>query len=352
MNKKKVLAQLKKKDKSFKSSLLSVREDSEEDNYSKMEIENSEEDLSDEEFLDTRKRAVTISTLNVRSPLKRPKKKTRMSAKYTKCSPLFSAQKKFDKDSYEQDVYFDNTLQKLKDFKIKGNLKNSEITPKLRAKMMDWMVEVLKLYNQREETIYRAFYLLDLYLQKKNIPVSYLHLIGTTCIMIASKNEEVRFIPISVILEKITYQKFTKEDLLAAELEILLTINFRVNHPNLYDVCCCAFNLLDLKEDKIISFLKNSTHLITKMCLFSYEIMQKFGYNEIASLAIILVLKLIENLHPGRNFDKLIKKVVEKFNVKKEYLIENLDFLKDFVFNFDSNFTFIRNLKRFYTFSF
>lgn len=352
MEKKQVQLNMSKRDLSYKSSLLSVKEDPEEDNYSKMEIEHSDSDISEEQFINTRKRAITISTtMNHQSPLRRKKGKKRVSAKFTKTSPFLSAKKNKLTKQKESQTYFNNTFQKLKNFKI-TNLKKSEITPKLRSKIMDWMVEVLKLYNQREETIYRSFYLLDLYLQKKKIDINYLHLIGTACILIASKNEEVNFLPTEIILEKIAYNKFTKAELLAAELDILNAIDFRVNFPSIYDILTCTFNLLDFKDTKILGFLRNSSLLITKMCLFSNEVCEKFTLNDIAGLSVILVLKLIENLHPGRNFDKFIKDIVCKFCMNKRKVIEYLGFIKNFVFNFDDNFPHIRNLKRFYTFSF
>lgn len=353
MDKKIVQIKNAKRDLSYKSSLLSVKEDPREDNYSKMDIENSESELSEVEFsyLETRKRAITISTMNMQSPLRKKKRRRKLSAKFTKCSPFLSGKKKKDGKKKESEIYFNNTFQKLKNFKI-TNLKKSEITPKLRSKIMDWMVEVLKLYNQREETIYRSFYILDLYLQKKKININYLHLIGTACIFIASKNEEVNFLPTQIILDKICYNKFTKKDLLAAELDILNTINFRVNFPSIYDILTCTFNLLDISDNKIKGFLKNSCLLITKMCLFSDVMCKRFTLNYIAGLSVILVLKLIENLHPGRNFDKFIKNIVCKFEMDKRKVIENLSFIKNFVFNFDETFPFIRNLKRFYTFSF
>lgn len=85
-----------------------------------------------------------------------------------------------------------------------------------RAKMMDWMIEVLKIYNQREETIYRAFFLLDLFLLKSESPLSVnnLHLVGTACLMLASKHEEVAFIHTDTIIKNIAYGKFTLEELL------------------------------------------------------------------------------------------------------------------------------------------
>ena len=76
---------------------------------------------------------------------------------------------------------------------MQGILENHSVNERLRAKMMDWMIEVLKIYSQREETIFRAFYLLDYFLLKSpdSIQAKNLHLLGTVCLMIASKNQEV-----------------------------------------------------------------------------------------------------------------------------------------------------------------
>lgn len=72
-------------------------------------------------------------------------------------------------------------------------LKNHEITERLRAKMIDWMIEVLKIYKQKEQTIFKSIFIMDLFFIKcpEKIKNSQLHLIGTVCLMIASKNEEV-----------------------------------------------------------------------------------------------------------------------------------------------------------------
>lgn len=82
--------------------------------------------------------------------------------------------------------------------------------------MMDWMVEVLKIYQQREETIFRAFFLLDYFLWKcpEKVPGKKLHLIGTICLMIASKNTEVQYIHTDQVVKNIAYDKFSKEEIL------------------------------------------------------------------------------------------------------------------------------------------
>ena len=84
----------------------------------------------------------------------------------------------------------------MSNIKLWGLLDIHGVNERLRAKMMDWMIEVLKIYQQKEETIFRAFYLLDIYLWhcKERVRADKLHLLGTVCVMIASKNQEVKFI--------------------------------------------------------------------------------------------------------------------------------------------------------------
>lgn len=64
---------------------------------------------------------------------------------------------------------------------------------------------------------------MDYFLWKctKSVGAKQLHLIGTACLMIASKNEEVRYIHVDSVLKKIAYDKFTKEELLETEFYIL-----------------------------------------------------------------------------------------------------------------------------------
>lgn len=81
----------------------------------------------------------------------------------------------------------------MKHFKLPNFLDKHGVNERLRAKMFDWMIEVLKIYQQKEETIFRAFYLMDYFLWKcvEKVPGKKLHLVGTVCLMMASKNTEV-----------------------------------------------------------------------------------------------------------------------------------------------------------------
>lgn len=62
-----------------------------------------------------------------------------------------------------------------------GNpLTNHEVTAKMRAKMVDWMIEVFAVYKKSEDTYFEAVYLLDKYLAQTDdmLEDSQVHLTG------------------------------------------------------------------------------------------------------------------------------------------------------------------------------
>lgn len=72
-------------------------------------------------------------------------------------------------------------------------LLNHKITPALRARMVDWMIEVLTNFKCDDQTFFLASSLLDRFL--KNSPrvleIGELHLIGVTSMFVASKYEDI-----------------------------------------------------------------------------------------------------------------------------------------------------------------
>lgn len=70
------------------------------------------------------------------------------------------------------EVYGFDTLKNLYERELrtraKGNLDNHEINPMVRAKMVDWMVEVLSLFGLSQDTFMLAVHIMDNYLGKTN----------------------------------------------------------------------------------------------------------------------------------------------------------------------------------------
>ena len=212
-----------------------------------------------------------------------------------------SSAKRRPKKEVEADIFFDLTMQKLHGLNIRNFLESHDINERFRAKMMDWMIEVLNLSKQKEETVFRAFHIMDLYFARarERVSVDRLHLIGSVCMFIASKQEETAAISLDSLLKTICRDKFTKEEVLTAELEILSAIEFRVHFPSIFELARCAFNLLDLEDPEVREFCLKGSLLIAKMCLFSYEMVNAFSFEEVTGFSMILSLKLVESFRKG-----------------------------------------------------
>ena len=212
---------------------------------------------------------------------------------------------------------------------------------------MDWMIEVFKIYKQREETVFRAFALLDGYLHKspRRLHNHELHLIGSACMMIASKAEEVAPLRLPVMLEEICKNKFSKTTLLAQELEVLSTVDFNTSTPTVFELIRCALRLLDVGEGEVRKFIVNVSLLISKMCLFSLPLMNRCDLNVIAAAAVCLALKLVENLQTDFESDSHIAKIAQQFELETHSLMPLLRDIHLFLTSFDKELPFVKNLK-------
>ena len=69
--------------------------------------------------------------------------------------------------------------------------KQTDINAKMRAILIDWLVEVHLKFKLMPETLYLTINLIDRYLEKETIMRNKLQLVGVTAMFIASKYEEI-----------------------------------------------------------------------------------------------------------------------------------------------------------------
>lgn len=90
-------------------------------------------------------------------------------------------------------------------------LKQHPITSTIHLKMIDWMIEVLSVYQSSNETFYLGIKIMDLYIHKaQNLKSSNIHLIGVTSMFIASKYEDVYPISLNIFVKKIGHNQFSQ----------------------------------------------------------------------------------------------------------------------------------------------
>lgn len=91
-------------------------------------------------------------------------------------------------------------------------LEKHSISKMLRAKMIDWMIEVLCSYKCRNQSFFLAQNYLDRYLQlaDKSLTSSDLHLYGVAAMFMACKYEEIYPFKMKLVVKKIAHDKLSK----------------------------------------------------------------------------------------------------------------------------------------------
>jgi hypothetical protein len=112
-------------------------------------------------------------------------------------------------------------------------LKCHQVNGVYRAKMVDWMVEVLTAFKCSDQTFFIAVNLMDRYLnalseEKKQLELHELHITGVTCMFMASKYEDVYPLLMKTVFNKIGHKKISVDAIRAKELDILRAIGFMI----------------------------------------------------------------------------------------------------------------------------
>ena len=102
------------------------------------------------------------------------------------------------------------------------------ITAEMRAILVDWMVDVSQKFKLLPQTLFMAVGLLDRFMSLRQVEQSKLQLAGITCVMIIGKYEEI-FPPTVKDYIEVCDGIYTPRELLEAEGEVLLTLNFDLN---------------------------------------------------------------------------------------------------------------------------
>ena len=179
---------------------------------------------------------------------------------------------------YENDFY---KIKKKLEINIPKNniLLIHKISSFLRSKLIDWMIEVFNAYSSEKQTFFISVQILDLYIYqtKKILTDLDLHLIGITCILIASQFEDLFPIQMNELINKIGYKLFTKNEIINKEIEIISTIGFSLFNSTTYDfILIYIFDFYYCNKEKIeklnmenyLNSIENTSIFLAKMlCL-------------------------------------------------------------------------------------
>jgi len=136
-------------------------------------------------------------------------------------------------------------------------IKQPDITYPMRAILVDWLVEVGEEYKLQPETIYLAVNYIDRFLSYMSVQRAKLQLVGTACMFIAAKYEEI-YPPEVTEFVYITDDTYTKKQVLRMEHLVLKVLNFDLAIPSALTFANLFCKMSESEE--------KATHLAQYLC--------------------------------------------------------------------------------------
>eukprot|EP01038_Epipyxis_sp_PR26KG_P007095 gene7095-9680_t len=155
------------------------------------------------------------------------------------------------------------------------------INEKMRAILVDWLVEVHLKFKMVPESLYMTVNIIDRYLQLKSVRRSKLQLVGVAALLIAAKYEEI-YPPELRDLVYITDRAYNKVEILEMESEIVNTLEYKFTVPTIHSFLC-----RHLKAAHADRTMVQLSCFLTERILQEYS-MLKFSPSMIAASAVFI----------------------------------------------------------------
>ncbi|XP_022603824.1 G2/mitotic-specific cyclin-B2 isoform X1 [Seriola dumerili] len=164
-----------------------------------------------------------------------------------------------------------------------------EITDRMRALLIDWLVQVHSRFQLLQETLYLTVAILDRFLQVQPVSRRKLQLVGVTAMLVACKYEEM-YAPEVGDFAYITDNAFTKSQILQMEQLVLETLKFQLGRPLPLHFLRRASKVAnsDVERHTLAKYLMELT-------LLDYD-MVHYRPSEIAAASLCLSQLLLEGL--------------------------------------------------------
>lgn len=186
-----------------------------------------------------------------------------------------------------EDLYL-NLIQEEKSYpKIKSYIsKQTDISGRMRAMLIDWISEVFNHFKFKPETFYLTCQIIDRYLERKFIQKCDFQLLGVTAICLASKYNEYSALDYNEYSYIADYA-FDAEKIKEMELEVLRVLEWNVSTVptsfQFYDILSHNFNLSENEY--------NLGRYFCESFVMDYRSV-RYSNSLIACAAIYLVLKI------------------------------------------------------------
>ena len=161
--------------------------------------------------------------------------------------------------------------------------RQNDINEKMRAILIDWLIEVHLKFRLVPETLYLCVNIIDRYCSVINVPRTKLQLVGVTALFLACKHEEI-YPPEVRDCVYITDRAYDRQEVLDMEQTILRVLKWKLSLPT-------AFPFLDrfLSLTKASPMTKVTAAYYLERTLQEHDMLQ-YRPSMICASAVILAL--------------------------------------------------------------
>ncbi|XP_020577360.1 G2/mitotic-specific cyclin S13-7-like isoform X2 [Phalaenopsis equestris] len=141
-----------------------------------------------------------------------------------------------------------------------------EINAKMRAILVDWLLEVHHKFELMPETLYLTMFIIDRFLSIESVHRKELQLVGISAMLIASKYEEIWAPEVNDFI-CISDRAYTREQILRMEKAILNKLDWKLTFPTPY-----VFIVRFLKAAVSDKEMEHMTFFFAELALLHYSI--------------------------------------------------------------------------------
>ncbi|XP_031499091.1 putative cyclin-B3-1 isoform X2 [Nymphaea colorata] len=183
---------------------------------------------------------------------------------------------------YVEDIYqFYWTMEAQSSLPADYMVIQTDITPRMRAILINWLIEVHMKFELMPETLFLMVELLDRFLSANVIKKNDMQLVGLTTLLIASKYEDFWHPKVDDLIS-ISSDSYTREEMLSMERFVLNKLRFRLNAPTPY-----VFMRRFLKAAQADAKLEHLSFYLVELCQTAYEAL-KFKASLLCASSIYL----------------------------------------------------------------
>ena len=164
--------------------------------------------------------------------------------------------------------------------------KQTRVNARHRTILVDWLVDAHRVFRLLPETLYLCINLLDRYLSRVEVDRSSLQLVGISCLLIATKYEEVYCLAVADCVH-VCDKAYSSSDVLEMEWEVLTSLEFDITVPTSYSFLSRFLKSAsaDEKTARLANFLLDGT-------LQNYKLLQYLP-SQLAAASVMIARKTV-----------------------------------------------------------